>query len=96
MLRNETLKDSESYSPKTWPPNVEDLTNDELKPPDSVTYVLEWILKPSGNHTPNINPLAYCILQDIILNILGQKTALQKHFLFDIGIAQLSWLQNSH
>lgn len=37
-LRNDTLKWFELYSPKTLPPNVEDLCDDELKLPDSVTF----------------------------------------------------------
>ena len=89
ILRNDTLKKFELYSPKTWPPNVEDLGYDELKPPDSVKFLLKSILKPSGDRTPNINRIVYCISQDIVFNVLGRKTSLQKHFLLGLGLHSL-------
>ena len=82
-------KNFEPYSLKTWSPNVEDMSHDELKLPDSVTFFLKPILKPFGDRTPNISRIVDCISQDIISNILGQKTALPKHFLLGLGLQSL-------
>ena len=89
-------KNFEPYSLKTWSPNVEDLSHDELKPPDSVTFFLKPIVKPFGDRTPNINRIVDCISHDIIFSILGQITALQKHFLLGLGLQKFSWLQKGH
>ena len=80
------------YSPKTWPPNVEDLGDDELKPPDSITFFLQ--LKPSDNCTPNINRIVDCISQDNVFNILCRKTALQKYFLLGLELYSLVGSRN--
>lgn len=61
------------------------LGDDELKPPDSLTF-FKSILKPSGDCTANTNRIVACISQVIVFNVLGWITALQKHFPLGLGL----------
>lgn len=67
------------------PGQKQNLSVDELKLPDSLTF-FKSILKLSGDRTANINRIVDCISQDIVFNILGRITALQKHFLLGLGL----------
>ena len=80
IIKNDAFKKFRSYLPNTWPPNVEDPRDDEIKPPDCVTFFLKSILKLSPYCTPNVNRIVDYMSQDITFNILGQKTTLLKLF----------------
>ena len=89
-MRNDTLKKFESFSLKYWPPNVEELCMTELEPPESVTFMVKSILRPTGDRTPNIDRVVDSISQDIVFHILGRKIIQQKHFILGLGLHSLT------
>ena len=90
ILRDDILQKFKTYSPKTWPPSIEEIMSDDLNPPDSVYLFMKSLLKPNGERTPNVPRIVDSLSQDLVYNVLGRKVLQPKHFFLGLGLHSLT------
>ena len=70
ILTNDISQKFDNYSLKAWPPNIEEILGDEMKPPDSVMTLVKAWLKSVKDKTPNITRISDPLSQDTVYNVL--------------------------
>ena len=92
-LRSDILSYCENLPELNWPPNVEQLSQDERSPPSSVLMFLKYLLnvhhskkKLSESVTRVINSFA----SDMVFAVSQRRTITAKHFLLALGLHNIT------
>lgn len=95
-LREDITNHATSLPHLEWPPSIEQITSDERKPPRSVTYFFENLLKSTTSTVENDNTsrLIDSYAQDLVHGVTKGKIITEKHYLMGLGLHNLTGQKN--